>query len=404
MGRRVLKSKYLLILIAVILSVLQSCSLVLPVIAPFKDLPPPTGPYFVATRITVWTDSSRDETFTPKPDHRRMVVQVWYPVREKKQNTPIFYVDNPALRLPALAEQLRLPVSLIRHFDQVKTNAYLDVKDQNFETTFPVILFSHGLSGMRFQNSSLMEELASRGYVVFAADHSYEANITIFQDGEVAEYKVGKRRTLTAERLEEIDLSQLSIIVKDMSFMIDQFMQNSQDPFLRKLPMDTDKLGVIGHSLGGAAIINLAAEDSRVDAAMALDAWYIPVPDSVVTGGLDKPLFHLGQKDWSDPGNYERMDQLMTNCRGPVLKLLLPGTCHADYTDMPLFSPFSLYIGYTRVAEPDWLNDLIRQTTVSYFDTYLKQGSVTELTALIKSEKAASSYIFIPHKQVIHFN
>ncbi|MCF6238577.1 MAG: hypothetical protein L3J79_07165, partial [Candidatus Marinimicrobia bacterium] len=197
---------------------LQSCSVIFPLIAPFADLPEPTGPYTVATRTATWTDSSRDETFTPEADYRRIVVQVWYPIMGKAQGPPALYIDDPELRLPALAKQLRLPVTLFKHFDQVRTNSYTDTSNTEFSSDFPVILFSHGLSGMRFQNTSLMEELASQGYVVLAADHSYEANITIFENGETAQYRAGKRRVLTGDRLENIDLSQIAIIVDDLRF------------------------------------------------------------------------------------------------------------------------------------------------------------------------------------------
>lgn len=390
--------KALAVTLLLTMILLQNCSVIFPVIAPFKDLPKPSGPYTVATRTTAWTDSSRDESFTPEIDYRKIVVQVWYPTQEIMSGSPTYYVDDPVLRLPALAKQLRLPLFLIQHFDKVKTNSYLIQQGAETQNVFPVIIFSHGLSGMRFQNSALMEELASQGYVVFAADHSYGANITIFPDGDVAEYSAGKRRILTEELLGEVDLSQLSIVVQDMSFIIDKLSADPDNPFLLNLPMDVGHIGVVGHSLGGAAIINLAAIDDRVAAALALDTWYIPVPDSVIHKGLNKPIFHLGQKDWADPNNYQRMNTLMNNCTGPVFKLLIPNTRHADYTDMPLFSPFSRYIGYTQVKDPLWLNSLIRESSVNYFNAYLKGESVDKLVRLIQSEKQASSYIFLPQK------
>ena len=90
------------------------------------------------------------------------------------------------------------------------------------------------------------------------------------------------------------------------------------------------------------------------------------------------------------------MDRLFTQSRGPIFKLLIPGTSHTDYTDMPLFTPFSFYIGYTASGNPQWLNGLIRRNTVSFFDTYLKEYDVTELKNTIQAEKGARSYIFIP--------
>jgi len=152
----------------------------------------------------------------------------------------------------------------------------------------------------------------------------------------------------------------------------------------------------MGHSLGGAAVINTMAVDSRVEAAMILDGWYAPVPDSVIVKGLSKPFFHLGQKQWSDHSNYARMDEMLSHSSGPIYKMLIPGTLHTDFTDMPLFTPFSHFIGYTRVQDPIWLNDLLRANTTRFFDVYLKGHPNSELQDQILSEKDVTSYIFVP--------
>ncbi|MBT4034010.1 MAG: hypothetical protein HOB84_00585 [Candidatus Marinimicrobia bacterium] len=390
------QSKFTILLLSLVMS-LSNCTLMFPVMAPFSDLPEPTGPYSVATHSSTWTDSSRDETFTEENDFRRLVVQTWFPIEKQADLPTLPYIDNPELRLPALAEQLRLPLSLISHFGEVKTHSTALPGDHKLEQKFPVILFSHGLSGMRFQNTALIEELVSYGYVVFAADHSYGANITIFDDGETAEYRAGKRRALNAAFLNTIDLSQIDILVRDLSYIIDVIKASRSDSFLGGLPMDKNRIGVMGHSLGGAVAISSMAADSRVGVAMVLDGWYAPIPDSVITMGINRPIFHLGQKQWSDPGNYERMDEMLSHSSGPTYKMLVPGTLHTDFTDMPLFTRFSLFIGYTRVQNPIWLNDLIRVNTRGFFDVYLKDYPETEMKELILSQRDVSSYIFTPH-------
>ncbi|NQV50230.1 MAG: dienelactone hydrolase family protein, partial [Candidatus Marinimicrobia bacterium] len=305
-----LRASLQLIAILLVVTSLENCSIVFPVIAPFADLPEPNGNYSVATRTTTWIDSSRDETFTPAPDYRRIVVQVWYPVEKSSEHTPKLYIDDPTLRLPAIAKQLRLPVSMIKQFDGVRTHSYTEISTDSSGSKFPVILFSHGLSGMRFQNTALMEELASQGYVVFAADHSYAANITIFDNGEMAEYRAGKRRPLNEELLKKIDLSQLSIVVDDLEFMLKRIRGDAPKIFLKNLPYNKNLIGVIGHSLGGAAILDAMAIDANIQAAMVLDGWYIPLPDSILARGIDQPIFLLGQIQWADPRNYIRMEQM----------------------------------------------------------------------------------------------
>jgi len=385
-----------LIVLLLVVAGLENCSIIFPVIAPFADLPQPNGPYAVATRIVTWTDSSRDETFTQEPDYRRIVVQVWYPTKEGSGETPNLYIDDSDLRLPAIAKQLRLPVSMIKQFDGVRTHSYTESRTDSVGSIFPVILFSHGLSGMRFQNTALIEELASQGYVVFAADHSYAANITIFDNGDKAEYRAGKRRPLTEEMLKRVDLSQLSIVVDDLEFMLARIRNFEPDDFLKNLAYDQNTIGVVGHSLGGAAILNAMAIDTNIQAAMVLDGWYIPLPDSILVRGIDQPIFHLGQIQWADSRNYIRMEQMLANSRGPIYKLLVPGTSHTDFTDMPLFTSFSLLIGYTKIQDPAWLNQVIRKTSVKFFDVYLKGSDPKELIDFMNSEKTTSTYIFTP--------
>ncbi len=387
-----------LIVLLLVVAGMENCAIIFPVIAPFADLPRPNGPYAVATRTATWIDSSRDETFTPAPDYRRIVVQVWYPVEKGSEQIPNLYIDDPGLRLPAIAKQLRLPVSMIKHIDGVRTHSYTEISTDASGSKFPVILFSHGLSGMRFQNTALMEELASQGYVVFAADHSYAANITIFDNGDRAEYRAGKRRPLTADMLKRVDLSQLSIVVDDLEFMLERIRDIKPDLFLKNIPYDQNTIGVVGHSLGGAAILNAMAIDAHIQAAMVLDGWYIPLPDSILLNGLDKPIFHLGQIQWSDPNNYQQMEILLSNCSGPLYKVLVPGTSHTDFTDMPLFTSFSLLIGYTKIQDPLWLNELTRASTVKFFDVYLKGQASSELIQWMNSAKKTSCYVFIPNE------
>lgn len=387
--------KPVLTLIFVILT-LTNCSGIFPVIAPFADLPEPTGPFSVATYSTTWTDTTRDETFTPEEDYRRLVVQVWFPIPCQMKDEGLAYIDDPELRIPAIAKQLRLPRSLIRHFEEVRTNAVAAQRGAEQNQVFPVILFSHGLSGMRFQNTSIIEELVSQGYVVLAPDHSYGANITIFDDGTIARYEAGERRSLNASFVSTLDLTQIHILIRDLQFIINTLDTDSGDAVLRSLPLDLEKLGIMGHSLGGAAALSTMALDDRIQAAMVLDGWYAPVPDSIIAKGIDQPMFHLGQGQWEDESNYRRLDTLLSQSRGAKYKILIPGTLHTDFTDMPLFTPFSRFIGYTRIKDPLWMNTLIREHSTTFFDVYLKNRPPIMLQDQIQRQRDVSSYMYIP--------
>ena len=74
----------------------------------------------------------------------------------------------------------------------------------------------------------MIEELASHGFVIIAIEHAYDANISIFDNGDVADYRSGinyqRRNTqkITPEEFWAIRLPQLETRAKDVSYIIDQ--------------------------------------------------------------------------------------------------------------------------------------------------------------------------------------
>ncbi len=125
---------------------LSGCSVIMPKLIPFKNLPTPSGRFAVGTQILNWTDSTRDEWFTEDDidDKRKLVVQIWYPTNEVN-NEKYPYMDNPDKRLGPLSQQLELPVFMIRHIQDICTNSILNAPLHPEVENLPVILFSHGL-------------------------------------------------------------------------------------------------------------------------------------------------------------------------------------------------------------------------------------------------------------------
>ena len=151
--------------------------------------------YAVGTQIETWQDASRSEDFTDDPDDlRRIVVQYWYPALPTNAPAPLAYITEPDVRMPAFAKSMDCPNSYVNHIRDVQTHSLLDAPPHpDADDNLPLIVFSHGLGGMKTQNSIQAEELASRGYVVIAADHAYDAFLTLFDDGTTADYRSSGR-------------------------------------------------------------------------------------------------------------------------------------------------------------------------------------------------------------------
>ncbi|MCP4421781.1 MAG: hypothetical protein GY805_34645, partial [Chloroflexi bacterium] len=160
----------------------------LPVAMPVPYLPDPTGPYAIGTFSRYLLDNGRPETYTEDPnDSRELMVQIWYPAANN-DGKPASYIENLDVAGPVLAEQFDLPSFLLNHINLTQLDVWQEASPVKDEPPFPVIIFSHGLTGLRMQNTVMVRELVSHGYIVAAIDHTYANALSIFPDGRVFVY------------------------------------------------------------------------------------------------------------------------------------------------------------------------------------------------------------------------
>jgi len=344
---------------------------IMPILIPLKDLPKPTGEYSVGTQIFEWTDQSRDEWFTKiQGDKRRMVVQAWYPTQASNA-APQAYLARPDEWLPALSKVLGLPQFLFNHLKNINTHSILNAPLHPQVKHTPLVVFSHGLRGMRFQNTAQFEALASRGYIVVSADHTYDASLTLFNDGTSANFRSGYEGALTTEQFWALRTPQLNTRVADITFIIDTITEKTiaNDPIWDAVNLD--HIGLLGHSYGGATSIIVASQDPRIDATIVLDGWLIPVPEKIIDQGVSTPLLYMGQASWPNPVNYQKLEKLLNNSPQHS-SILMPGTKHFDFSDTPLFSPLMQITGLAGTIPANELATDLEDKIVSFFNLHLK--------------------------------
>ena len=348
------------------------CSCIfIPYVIPFNDLPEPTGTFNVGTKIFEWIDTSRDEWFTiDSTDFRRLVVQAWYPTAEiddKKYS----YLDFPDKRIKPIAKRISLSPHLLKHVSDVKTNSILNASIIDSENPYPLILFSHGLGGMRMQNTIQMEELASRGYFVVSVDHTFDANITVFLDGTTAEFNSYLDDNATEEEFWRVRLPQIETRANDILFLIDRISKkkNNNDDLFKLI--DLSRIGVIGHSFGGATVIVASYNDSRIDACINLDGWMEPVIPEIIQSGLKIPFLYIGQKEWHDtPLNHIKLDSLIMSSNGK--KEIIDGAKHFDYSDTPHLNKVASKFDISGDIDMDKFRMKINSDIVSFFNKNVK--------------------------------
>jgi len=353
---------------AVIMGLFTSgCSSLVSRMFPLDDLPPPSGPNAVGTQYFEWVDASREELFTEDPnDRRRLAGQVWYPAAASSSEARQPYLDFPERRLDMIAYQSGLPRFMITHMQRVQTNAVLNAPFLAQDQKTPVVLFSHGLSGMKNQNTIQAEMLASHGITVISVDHAYDAYLTIFADGSEADYRSSDTENRTGEAFLAFRSPQLNTRVADLVFVLNEIERRSDENDGIWANLQTDSVGVFGHSFGGTTALMLLAKEERVTKALALDGWMVPVPREVITAGTEKPFYYLGQAAWDDPINYKKLDKFLK--ASPLArKQLVPGTKHFDYSDAPQFSNLTKRFGLSGEVSRLELKKLINKAVLTFF-------------------------------------
>lgn len=341
-------------------------AIIQPYIVPVIELPDPDGPHFIGSRAFHWIDSSRTEWFTPESDSdfRELVVQVWYPA-SSEDGDPLPYLNDLDKRKEEIAGAGDMPSFLVGHIDLTKTHSYENAPV--LYGTHPVLFLSHGITGYRQLHTSLIENLASNGYIVIAPDHTYDCNLTVFPNGKIADYRSDITGHPDSVRIRR---QQLNTRVADIRFIMDKILST---PDLEH-HIDTGKMGVLGHSYGGATAIQTAFEDPRIKAALTLDSWMNPLPDHIIETGIQQPFLYIGRPHWND-SEYPNSPTRLTNFRKNLVRdshhYILEGSLHLDFCDAPLFSPLSDLFLETGNIPAKKAVFLVNTTVKSFFDKYL---------------------------------
>ena len=289
---------------------------------------------------------------------------------------PVPYLDHPKEQIEAIAEQLEVPSYLLSNIKNISTNAYLNVPIISDQGTFPILFFSHGLGGMKNQNSIQIEALVHQGYFVVAPDHTYDANITVFNDGTIADFRSGSEGIDTEDQFWEYRLPQLQKRTDDINYIYNKAQLLSENSNSIWKYVNFEKVGIFGHSFGGATCIMVANTNPEIDAVFLLDAWTVPIPQSVVKSGLNVPFIFIGQDKWDNPLNIEKLDILLSKSSKQADKIILKEVHHFDFSDTPHFTKLSKNFGVSGKMDSDALLDTVNTSMISFFNRYLYGSNV----------------------------
>ncbi|PEE37906.1 alpha/beta hydrolase family protein [Bacillus cereus] len=363
-----------------LLVIYLTIAVMLPSLMPVVLFEKTSGPFKVGTTLYHWIDYNREEPYMKDLNGRReLMVQVWYPAKEKGEMNRAPYIHNSDEIAKGLEKSLSIPAFAFHHLGLMKSNAFMEAQLSDSEERYPVLLFSHGLSGFRNQNTFEVEELASQGYIVVGIDHTYDAAATVFPDGRTA-FVQSINLTDFAERDRHIKLWK-----EDVVFVLNQIEKLNQSDKDNRFTgrMDTSRIGMFGHSYGGATAAQVLVEDSRVKAAINMDGTLYG--ENVPKSRVGKP-FLIMNAETSDDSTKDFLEGKVRSdhaLAGGGMSMVIPHTNHTSFTDFHLFSPLLRSLD----EDPRYVHRIINEFSLAFFDRYVKQ--VDDSSAL---EKLDSKY------------
>jgi predicted dienelactone hydrolase len=346
-------------------------------------LPAPAGPYAVGRVEYDWVDAARAETFGPgRNGKRELDVWAWYPA-----DPAIAGSATPAPYLPAAWVAARrqgqqpeiLAQLLVQDLSVVQPHALLAAPLAAAPSKFPVLVLQPGLGPILPDYTTLAEDLASRGYVVFGSTPTYSSAVVVFPDGRVAPgaEAANVSDNATPAEAQQVLAGLIQVWAADNRFVLDQAAAlNQSDPdgrFTGRL--DLAQVGFWGHSFGGASAAETCHLDARCKAGLDLDGY--PYGD-VIQAGLDQPFMTQWSQppDPADPGwQQARRDMRSVQQRlgGDGYQIMIAGARHFNFTDNGVFyAPFLRLIGGLGAIDGRRLLAISTAYTAAFFDHYLK--------------------------------
>ena len=351
--------------------------------------PVPTGPYSVGRMRCDWVDETRTDPVEPSAGKREIVVWIWYPAAPKSGAVPAEWLDRKWSEFYIAALQRLQPDSVNPQqagmLPPLRVHAYENAPVAAGAQRFPVLVFSPGFGVLPTTYTALLEDIASHGYIVAGIVPTYFVPVTMFADGRVV-----PGRSLGPK-------ISMSTLVGDVEFTLNQLAQmNAGTTSLLQGRLDLERIGLFGHSRGGAISLQAAKDDPRVKAAIDLDGTLI---GSVAQQGLPKPLALILSGDFltqqrelegapKDDPRRRVLDAYDLVFRGgsPGYRVILPAASHMSFSDagwLPFLSDsYKATLGaMDRTRALRISEDYIE----AFFDQHLKGGTPSPLMTAASS-------------------
>lgn len=246
-------------------------------------LPELQGEHGVGTVTETLVDQARPASLVAEASGRKLFVKVWYPAAiEPGDPEPLWaQLGNEPVPLP-----MRW---LVGRANSIRTNSKVGAAFSARVENAPVAIYNHGLISFASENTSLAEQLASRGFVVLSIQHveqlqelrglrSRESTHKRRRDSALAarlKAASPEHKAAMAQEYYEASTTTSQIVAArsaDVTFTLENLEQLiGVIPQARPQGLATESVTLIGFSLGGAVGTEFSKGDDRARAVVNLD-------------------------------------------------------------------------------------------------------------------------------------
>ncbi|MDO6708141.1 hypothetical protein [Photobacterium sp. 1_MG-2023] len=339
--------------------------------------PAPGGQYQVGVKAIDILDAGPDGMSPVPNETRRLPIKVFYPTEE---NTGTYrnYFDSWGHQV-AFLEKNRPQGAPIHpnQFDlqgiQSWSQGDVAIAKATSGQGWPILFYSHGALLFEVDNTELLEDLASRGYVVVSINHPYIAGAASFQDGSVVNVYLpeGTSNVRTEKGSAYFNEVVAPQITHDVTYVY-QWLSWHQEVFDYQL--DDTRIGTLGFSLGGSAAMNSCAQIAACVASANMDGLLL---GDIRYQPLNKPLLLLQTPE-------QELSEAFADNGHDTFLFTIQKTTHQDFMDQNRW-----VLGYPSQVDIDQIHAIKKQSMATFFDHYLKGETVLwpEYDGLTLAEK-----------------
>jgi dienelactone hydrolase len=360
-------------------------------------LPAPSGSYPVGRVTYVWRDETRINPYAPIAFTKQdLAVWIRYPAAPTPSTRKSEYLPAYWIRALERHEGFILGRLLSRDLTRVEGHSWSDAEVSSEQAMYPVVILRAGGGALSSDYTTLAEDLASHGYIVVSFDAPYRTVITAFPDGRVATRAAGGdfdgMPSSTTSTTQHLATQLMSVWIADLKFVLDQLQElNANDPTGRfEGKFDMQKVGIAGHSLGGATAAQFCHDDPRCAAGIDIDG--MPF-GNVIRDGLHQPFFFLmsdhSKELGSEPQTVERnIESIYDHVpEGKRWGLTIRGANHFTFSDQmftksPILMFFLGRAGVMGSLEKRRGLAITGACVHTFFDVYLKGAPAEEMNSL----------------------